>query len=236
MTLDDSVTVAGQPADAETEAWRELRALAWKKTGSIPAEMVVRHVQEITGTAEWPVKKAALVVVLRRIGDLVGNKKALFTGLFDGSSDEVTFERSGTFLSRIERVIEKPVVADLGVAEEPLSEESTLADEAVADFSDAEAKSLSTDLAATSPAVFGGVLEGTAAAIPSAAVVAHAATPATALPPSAELAQLFAKLVVQREHDGSLNIKAPPEAATALATVFGGLAQMLSQAAGMQRD
>src|SRR3990167_8109189 len=40
-----------------------------------------------------------------RISDLVGNKKALFTGLFDGTTDEVVFERSGSFLSRIERIV-----------------------------------------------------------------------------------------------------------------------------------
>ena len=40
-----------------------------------------------------------------RIADLVGSKQALFTGLFDGTSDEVTFERSGSFLSRIERIV-----------------------------------------------------------------------------------------------------------------------------------
>jgi len=39
------------------------------------------------------------------IADLVGSKQALFTGLFDGTTDEVAFERSGSFLSRIERVI-----------------------------------------------------------------------------------------------------------------------------------
>ena len=32
-------------------------------------------------------------------------KKALFTGLFDGTTDEVAFERSGSFLSRIERIV-----------------------------------------------------------------------------------------------------------------------------------
>ena len=40
-----------------------------------------------------------------RIEGLVGNKKALFTGLFEGKSDEVEFEHSGSFLSRIERVL-----------------------------------------------------------------------------------------------------------------------------------
>src|SRR5204863_3028217 len=32
-----------------------------------------------------------------RIPDLVGSKRALFVGLFDGTTDEVTFERSGSF-------------------------------------------------------------------------------------------------------------------------------------------
>src|SRR3984893_14889009 len=40
-----------------------------------------------------------------RIADLVGSKKAFFTGLFDGTTDEVTFDRSGSFLSRIERIV-----------------------------------------------------------------------------------------------------------------------------------
>jgi hypothetical protein len=40
-----------------------------------------------------------------RIAELVGSKKALFTGLFDGTTDEMAFERSGGFLSRIERIV-----------------------------------------------------------------------------------------------------------------------------------
>ena len=40
-----------------------------------------------------------------RIAELVGSKQAFFTGLFDGTTDEVAFERSGSFLSRIERIV-----------------------------------------------------------------------------------------------------------------------------------
>ena len=40
-----------------------------------------------------------------RIAELVGSKQALFTGLFDGTTDAVVFERSGSFLSRIERIV-----------------------------------------------------------------------------------------------------------------------------------
>jgi superfamily II DNA/RNA helicase len=48
-----------------------------------------------------------------RIAGLVADKQALFSSLFDGPSDEVRFERSGSFLSRIERVVEPAVVPEL---------------------------------------------------------------------------------------------------------------------------
>ena len=47
-----------------------------------------------------------------RIADLVGSKQALFTGLFDGTTDEVTFERGGGFLSRIERIVGPAMTPD----------------------------------------------------------------------------------------------------------------------------
>ena len=40
-----------------------------------------------------------------RIAELVGSKQAFFKGLFDGTTDAVVFERSGSFLSRIERIV-----------------------------------------------------------------------------------------------------------------------------------
>ncbi len=41
-----------------------------------------------------------------RIAALVGDKRALFTGLFDGRSDEIRFERSGSFLANVGRLVE----------------------------------------------------------------------------------------------------------------------------------
>lgn len=46
-----------------------------------------------------------------RVADLVGNKQAAFSGLFDGKSDEVVFESAGSFLSRVEKLLDAPVVA-----------------------------------------------------------------------------------------------------------------------------
>jgi len=41
-----------------------------------------------------------------RIAHLVAGKKALFSSLFDGASDEVQFDSSGSFLARLARVAE----------------------------------------------------------------------------------------------------------------------------------
>jgi len=46
-----------------------------------------------------------------RIALLVGGKQAIFKGLFDGTSDTVSFEQSGSFLSRIEKVVAAPTEA-----------------------------------------------------------------------------------------------------------------------------
>src|SRR5207244_403238 len=51
-----------------------------------------------------------------RIAGLVEDKRALFTGLFDGASDEIRFERSTSFLSRLERLVEPVVVPQLAPA------------------------------------------------------------------------------------------------------------------------
>src|SRR5204862_3045305 len=63
-----------------------------------------------------------------RIADLVGSKKALFTGLFDGTSDEVAFERSGSFLSRIERIIAPAMSPAPARAEDVIGSEDVAAE------------------------------------------------------------------------------------------------------------
>ncbi|CAN5905244.1 DEAD/DEAH box helicase [soil metagenome] len=40
-----------------------------------------------------------------RIARLVGDKQALFSGLFDGTSDEVAFDSSGSFLARVREIV-----------------------------------------------------------------------------------------------------------------------------------
>jgi hypothetical protein len=55
-----------------------------------------------------PVEIYALVSasgIESRIASIVGDKKALFDGLFDGASDEVRFEKGGSFMQTLQRVL-----------------------------------------------------------------------------------------------------------------------------------
>ncbi len=49
-----------------------------------------------------------------RIADLVGSKQAFFKGLFDGDSESVQFEQSGSFLSRVEKIYDPSTLQALG--------------------------------------------------------------------------------------------------------------------------
>ena len=133
-----------------------------------------------------------------RILDLVGSKKALFTGLFDGTSDEVRFERSGSFLSRIEKLVAPVRVPDLpkaadGVDDDPGAER--------------ELERLTADTDGAEP-------EGAPAA-------------AAALPRPEEVQKLFSRLTIRKGEKGGVVIEAPEDTAGTLAALFQGMAEML---------
>src|SRR2546425_3013331 len=52
---------------AESEAFHALLLLAERRTGRIPPDRLVRHVLSVTAQAGWPVQRAALEAVLRRL-------------------------------------------------------------------------------------------------------------------------------------------------------------------------
>src|SRR5439155_2985721 len=140
-----------------------------------------------------------------RIADLVGSKKAFFTGLFDGTTDEVALERSGRFLSRIERIV-APAISPAPVRSDEVS---------VSDDDAAERE-----------------IEAIVAAADESSDVAGAAAPQVeALPPAAEIQRLVSRLTVHRTASGGLIIEAPPETASTLAALFSGMAQLLQAAA-----
>lgn len=138
-----------------------------------------------------------------RIAGIVSDKKAFFTGLFDGDSNEVRFDRSSSFLSRLERIIEPAQAPERRL---------TL----VADPED-EAESV----AATEQ-------ESGAEANESADTVATEESPSPAAAPAAEdVRRLFASLAIRPRPDGGVQIDAPPEAAAGLAALFEGMAALL---------
>ena len=140
-----------------------------------------------------------------RIADIVGSKKALFSGLFDGTTDEVTFERSGSFLSSVERIV-APAVSPARIRTEEVS---------VSEDDGAER-----DIEAV-----------VAAGDESCDVAGEAAPRAEPMASAAEIQRLVSGLTVQRTASGGLVIEAPPNTASTLAALFAGMAQLLQAAA-----
>jgi hypothetical protein len=140
-----------------------------------------------------------------RIADLVGSKQALFSGLFDGTTDEVTFERGGTFLSRIERMVGPAMAPAPARPEDVRASEDDSAERAI------EAVVAAGDESRDGPS-------------------AAAAGPEL-LPSHADIERLVSGLRVQHTASGGLVIEAPPDTASTLAALFAGMAQLLRAAA-----
>ena len=142
-----------------------------------------------------------------RIAELVGSKQALFTGLFDGTTDAVVFERSGSFLSRIERIVvpaTSPTPAraeDVSVAEDVGADREVEA--AVAAGDESRDVMLPASVAAPDPT-----------------------------DSAATIQRLVAGVTVRRSATGGLVIEAPPEAASTLGSALLGN----GAAASIRRD
>lgn len=189
-----------------------------------------------------------------RIASVVGNKKALFDGLFDSGRDEVRFEGNGSFLATVERLLGPASVPDLEVPADPARPPATqLApghadDEAEADLeSEAAVADVHDDAPAREDAAPPAVLAGgepvarseagppersgdraLPAASPSPA--SAASPPAAAAPPGVgEVSALFSKIRVERTPDGRLTLEAPRESAEALAELLRGMAMLLAK-------
>src|SRR5262245_31539174 len=52
--------------EGETETGRVLLAMAHRKTGRFPGELLVKHVLAITAGGDWPLRRGAMEAVLRR--------------------------------------------------------------------------------------------------------------------------------------------------------------------------
>ncbi|MFQ5666759.1 MAG: hypothetical protein ACE5I7_10045, partial [Candidatus Binatia bacterium] len=150
-----------------------------------------------------------------RIAGLVSDKKALFAGLFDGGSDEIRFDRSGSFLGQLEKIVEPvsvPELPDETEAEDAVANQMEREmDELVSAADEAEDAARAPEPVPASPA--GGI--GTRDALPSAS----------------EVSRLFARLEIRPADKGGIIIETPADAAASLAALFEGMARMLQPAA-----
>ncbi|MDG3006871.1 SNF2-related protein [Paludisphaera mucosa] len=156
-----------------------------------------------------------------RIADLVGSKQAFFKGLFDGSSDAVHFDQSGSFLSRAQKLYEDAVADDArggdGVEVEAFDpSDLEVADDAPDPFDEL--------VEPGDDALAGDGPEPTAEAV---------VEPRRAAPPldEGEVRRLFSQLRIRRGDAGGVVIEAPAEAASTLGALFEGMAAMLRAAA-----
>jgi hypothetical protein len=150
-----------------------------------------------------------------RIAGLVGSKQAFFKGLFDGESDSVQFEQSGSFLSRVEKIYESVPSGSSQPDDFELAEiaDAALDDEVNDPFEPIlEAADESRDAPAAPEAV---------------ATVDRAEVPALLSQGVTDVRGLFSQLQVRREPSGKVIIEAPAEAASALSALFEGLASLI---------
>jgi len=149
------------------------------------------------------------------------SQKALFWGLFDGTTDSVRFEGQGSFLNDVEKLVaplpDLPVAAapplnadDEGDADESPSGAESALDAALADALPSEV-SLS-----KSGAPSNSVRSGN-----------HAQAVTRAEPPK-EVAELLRALQVTRAPDGTVTISAPPGTADALLSLLQGLTALVA--------
>lgn len=143
-----------------------------------------------------------------RIAALVGVKQALFSGVFDGTTDEIRFEAAGSFASRVEKLVDPGVLAQA-----PQREITAALADVTDDVEDeGEAGAAASELAADAPPTSG----------------VQRAEPAAARSPGTDP---MAGVRVERTASGGLRIEAAPEAAQWMATAFEAMATLMRSAA-----
>jgi superfamily II DNA/RNA helicase len=149
-----------------------------------------------------------------RIAGLVGHKRALFDGLFDGTTDAVRFDAPASFFGEVERLVEPVRLPEL-LAD---GADTSSADDDLETFDEAADGEATDGEAADGEATDGEAADGEAEPGPAALEAAPAAPPARG-----EIAALFARVQVTRTADGGLRIDAPPGVADDLLAVLDAL-------------
>ena len=164
-----------------------------------------------------------------RIAGLVGSKQAFFKGLFDGSSDSVQFDQSGSFLSRVEAMYEG-VSASSGSPSDADALELELPGEVDVDLDDEVNDPFE-------PLIEAGDESSDTAAAPLPSPNGNTATTTEEPPPApttttGDVRRLFNRLQIRREPDGRVIIEAPAEAASELGALFEGMAALMRSVEG----
>ncbi len=173
----------------------------------------------------------------------MGNKQAFFKGLFDGDSDSVKFDQSGSFLARVRKLYDPATLAaaSAGAGSEeielPELADVGLDDEVADPFEDViEAGDESQDQvepgaeAAAEPAPVLAFAPVPPEPVPPAAETALTERKQAAMPAAGEVRRLFSQLQVRRGQSGNVVIEAPAEAASTRSALFEGMAALLHSA------
>lgn len=167
-----------------------------------------------------------------RIAGLVGAKQALFSGLFDGTNDEVRFDTAASFMTRVERLI------DVGpLPKEPSASRASAAHDAGDEI---ERAAYDTEEIATSQAEVSVTDAALSDELPAPLVPGSGASgappsagdrpPVSGRTPRDPVATLFDVVRVERTSTGGIRIEAPPEAASSLLALFEGMTKLLAGA------
>jgi hypothetical protein len=159
-----------------------------------------------------------------RIADLVASKQALFTGLFDGSSDSVQFAQASSFMANVEKIVAISPDAEAGEPSAQLEAgEAAERADSVGD-GDGDADRDGDESSAPADRADGG-------AAGTDEIPADAPATSAGLAERREHAALLAAGVqVRRTSEGGVVLEAAPEAAAALLGMFEVMAQLLRSA------
>jgi hypothetical protein len=176
------------------------------------------------------------------IATLVASKRALFDGLFDGTSDAVQYSGGASFLDGLGGLLADGTAPDgsggdgaNGAEDDPESvgddELDRWDDAAALDDEDAGVHDAAADgMDANAPA--SGIRTGVGVARGVGMNDGEQTADSAVFPSSREINALFASLSVRRTPNGGVSIEAPPRAADAVMAAFENLARLMRGSAG----
>ncbi|HEX4341276.1 MAG TPA: DEAD/DEAH box helicase [Polyangiaceae bacterium] len=158
-----------------------------------------------------------------RIATLIATKKALFGGLFDGTTDSVRFEGKSSFLADVEKLVAPlPELPAL-----PVAEGESDADEPNVDADSAPSSAQDAALIDALPSNVS--MNDSDARRTAEATVVSENVPGPPPGHSSNVANLLHALRVTRAPDGTVSISAPPDAAEALLALLHGMADLVAK-------